>query len=70
METNTYEYHFIKVELEQSANIQIPKVNHHEIIDRMAKRGWRLVQIFTPPTAGYWGRVRHFELIFEKPREK
>lgn len=72
MNNNTYEYQFVKVELEHSFNKLAPKANHHAIIDRMAIQGWRLVQIFVPPVSSgifFSSNPDHYELIFEKPRE-
>jgi hypothetical protein len=34
-------------------------------VDDYARKGWRLVQIFAPPTGGA-GRSEYFELILER----
>ena len=60
-----YEYKFITIEL--SSFGRKPKEDHHEIIKKHAKEGWRLVQIFAPATSGY-GAASHFEIIFEKQK--
>lgn len=44
-----------------------PKEDYQEVVARMAKDGWRLVQIFAPPVSGY-GAARFFELIFQRKR--
>ncbi|WP_110941739.1 DUF4177 domain-containing protein [Geosporobacter subterraneus] len=58
-----YEYKFVKIDL--STWGRKPKEDHHEVIERHAREGWRLVQVFAPATSGY-GAANHCELIFEK----
>jgi len=42
-----------------------PKRDYHEIIERYAREGWRLVQIFAP-VAMALGAPKYFEIIFER----
>lgn len=60
------EYKFVKVELSFWGSK--PKQDYHEVIQQNAADGWRLVQIFAPPTSGY-GSAAYFELILERPIE-
>ena len=62
-----YEYKFERLDLKGIIE-RTPKVNHHDVIKKHAEDGWRLVQIFAPPTAGY-GKAHYFELIFERKKE-
>jgi hypothetical protein len=63
---NIYEYEFVKVDVKMMAFKGVePKEEYHQIIDQHAHDGWRLVQIFAPPTMGY-GLAGYFELIFER----
>lgn len=59
-----YEYKFVRVKLGGLIESK-PKQDYHEIIDRHAREGWRLVQIVTPPTGPY-GTATHYEIVFEK----
>jgi hypothetical protein len=60
------EYKFVK--LEPSFFSDKPDVNYKEIIQEHAREGWRLVQIFAPPSGGF-GKSEYFEIIFEKSEE-
>ena len=68
MAATTFEYKFVKIELKTGFSGYNPKEDYHEIIQNLAKEGWRLVQVFAPATKGV-GLARYFELIVEKPRE-
>jgi hypothetical protein len=57
------EYKFVK--LEPSFFTGFRKKDYKEIIHEHAREGWRLVQIFAPPT-GAVGIAEYFEIIFEK----
>lgn len=59
-----YEYKFIKIEMKGIFTVE-PKEDYHTIVEEHAQEGWRLVQIFAPPT-GSNGLAQYFELIFEK----
>jgi hypothetical protein len=63
-----YEYRFVRLELSRGFSFTArPQQDHRAIIDEHARQGWRLVQIFAPPT-GRYGRAAYFELIFERPK--
>jgi hypothetical protein len=56
-----YEYKYVKATL---GGLFIP-ANHHEIIDKYAKEGWRLVQVLPIEYNGH-GKPTDFEIIFER----
>ena len=58
-----YEYKFVKLDLGFFSGR--PEQDYHEVVDRHAALGWRLVQIFDPSTGAY-GSAKYFELIFER----
>lgn len=61
-----YKYEFVRIELKRFSLKELKtKQDYHKIIEENAKKGWRLVQIVTPPT-GIYGSATHYELIFEK----
>ena len=60
-----YEYKFVRIQL--SFFFRKAKEDYHWLIEEHAKQGWRLVQIFAPPTSGY-GTASYFELIFERSK--
>lgn len=60
-----YEYDVVTIPLKGTIKGKVPKEDYHEIIQNYAKEGWRLVQIFAPPIAGY-GVATFYELIFER----
>jgi hypothetical protein len=59
-----YEYKFERVDTKFMSSI--PQRDYHEIIERHAREGWRLVQIFTPSSVISGGASGYFELIFER----
>lgn len=62
-----YEYKFVKVELKTTFKGRKPTEDYHRIVERHAAEGWKLLQIFAPPTSGY-GIADSFELIFERKK--
>ncbi len=40
---------------------------YHESVEREARDGWRLVQVFAPGVAAF-GAAKYYELIFERER--
>ena len=57
------EYKFEKIDLKLLSTD--PKHDYHEIINRYAAEGWKLVQIFAPVVMKL-GAPKYFELIFER----
>lgn len=62
-----HEYKFVKIDLKSGLRGRKPLQDYHEVIHEHASKGWRLVQIFAPPTIGY-GAAEYFELIFERKK--
>lgn len=61
-----FEYKYVKIDMTRAGFMEIkPKEDYHKLIDEHSRQGWRLVQVFAPPT---WsdGLASYFELIFEK----
>ncbi|NGZ77336.1 DUF4177 domain-containing protein [Saccharibacillus alkalitolerans] len=58
-----YEYDIVRIEM--GALKGKPKEDHHAIIHAHAREGWRLVQLFAPPSVGY-GTATFMELYFER----
>jgi uncharacterized protein DUF4177 len=40
---------------------------YHDSVEREARDGWRLVQVFAPGVAAF-GAAKYYELIFERER--
>lgn len=60
-----YEYDFVEIRLKTGWKGRQPQEDYREVIARRARDGWRLVQIFAPPVAGY-GAAVSYELVFER----
>jgi len=61
-----YEYKFVEVSLGGF----FTDANHHQIIDKYAKEGWRLVQVLATDYNSH-GKPTGFEAVFEREiREK
>jgi hypothetical protein len=64
-----YEYKFVRVDLE-GIFTRKPKQEHQKLVEEYAKKGWRLVQIFSPAVSARGGGIPdYFELIFERKVE-
>jgi len=68
MKQGVYEYKFVKIDLVGFFQVdKRPKMNHYQVIEKHAREGWRLVQIFASSVSVLDGGVlNYFELIFEK----
>jgi hypothetical protein len=62
-----FEYKFVRVELKSGWRTDTPKEDYHRIVEDHATDGWRLCQIFAPPTSGT-GWASFLELILERPQ--
>ena len=62
------EYRFVKIELTGALPPKKPVEDYHKIIEKNAKEGWRLVQIFSPVVAA-GPFAAFYELIFERGKE-
>ena len=56
-----YEYKYVEANLERF----FTQANHHEIIDKYAKEGWRLAQVL-PTNYNGQGMPKQYEIIFER----
>ena len=63
-----YEYNFVRVTLDRGVLETRPDKDYHRIVERWAREGWRLVQIFSPSVTIHLGAGydSYFELIFER----
>lgn len=59
--TYMYEYKYVEATLDGF----FTKGNHHEIIDKYAKEGWKLVQVL-PTYYNSYGKPTNYEIIFER----
>lgn len=65
-----YEYEVVKIKLRSSIIGKMkPEVEYGEVVNKYAKEGWRLNQIFAPPVGSY-GTAIFYDLIFEREVEK
>jgi hypothetical protein len=62
-----FEYTFVRIGIARKFLVKDePKQDYQAVVKEHGKRGWRLVQVFAPPT-GTHGTAAYFELIFERP---
>jgi hypothetical protein len=60
-----YEYKFVRLGEGWLSVKRSARSDYQAEIERHARDGWRLVQIFAPGTGAY-GAARYYELIFER----
>jgi hypothetical protein len=60
-----YEYKFVRLGEGWMGVRRSARREYQQVIHEHAKDGWRLVQIFAPPIAGY-GSAKYFEIILER----
>lgn len=65
MNTQRYEYKFVRLGEGALGVKRTAKQHYQETIQQHAREGWRLVQIFSPGT-GIYGASQYFELILER----
>ena len=63
-----YEYEFVRLGEGVMGVQKSAKQQYQQVIHDHAREGWRLVQVFAPPIAGY-GSAKYFEIIFERERK-
>ena len=61
-----FEYKFVRVELKSGLRTDTPREDYPKIVEDHAREGWRLFQVFAPPTSGT-GWASCFQVIFERP---
>ncbi|WP_338471130.1 DUF4177 domain-containing protein [Niallia sp. XMNu-256] len=60
------EYQFIKINLKGIKGVSTkPAEDYKEIINKYAKDGWELVQIFSP-SGSLYGSASYYEIIFSR----
>jgi len=62
-----YEYKFVRLGEGFFSVRGEGKKTYQEVIQRHARDGWRLVQIFAPGIGAY-GAAKYYEIILERPR--
>lgn len=60
-----YEYKFVRIGEGWLAVKRAARNNYQDVIERHAREGWRLVQVFAPGT-GVYGAPKYFEIILER----
>lgn len=64
-----YEYEFVRFG-EGLLGVRTVAVDQYQdVVRQYAAEGWRLVQVFAPPTTGH-GRAPFIEIIFEREIER
>lgn len=61
-----YEYKFVRLGEGIIAARKPAKQGYQEAVQKHAREGWRLVQVFAPGIGGY-GASKYYELILERP---
>jgi len=62
-----FEYKFVRIGEGIMAVRKEAKQTYQDVIQKHARDGWRLVQIFAPGIGGY-GAAKYYELILERER--
>lgn len=60
-----YEYKFVRLGEGWLGVKREARESYQEIVERHARDGWRLVQVFAPGTGAY-GTARYYEIILER----
>ncbi|MBL8861644.1 MAG: DUF4177 domain-containing protein [Planctomycetes bacterium] len=60
-----YEYKFVRLGEGWLGVRKAAVQGYQQVVHDHARDGWRLVQVFAPPTGAY-GVAKFFELIFER----
>lgn len=61
-----FEYKFVRLGEGWMGVKRDARKNYQDEVERYAREGWRLVQIFAPGTGGY-GMAKYYELVLERP---
>jgi hypothetical protein len=64
---HNYEYKFVRLGEGIMAARKEAKLTYQDVIQRHARDGWRLVQVFAPGVGGY-GSAKYYEIILERAR--
>ena len=60
-----YEYKFIRLGEGWLGVRREARSTYQDVIEKHAREGWRLVQVFAPGTGAY-GTAKYFEIILER----
>ena len=60
-----FEYKFVRLGEGYMMARKAARNHYQEEIEKYARDGWRLVQIFAPGTGGY-GAAKYYELVLER----
>ena len=64
-----YEYRFVRIGESSLSALFGPnekaRTTYQDVVNRHARDGWRLVQIFAPGVAAF-GAARYYECVFER----
>ena len=60
-----YEYKFVRIGEGFMTARKEARRTYQEVVQKHARDGWRLVQIFAPGIGGY-GAAKYYELILER----
>ena len=68
--TRAYEYKFVRLGQNRVSALfgvsDKARDAYEDVVQKYARDGWRLVQIFAPGIAAF-GAAKYYELIFERP---
>ena len=62
-----YEYKFVRLGEGFMGVRKEAKETYQDVIQKHARDGWRLVQVFAPGIGGH-GSAKYYEIIFERER--
>jgi len=63
-----FEYKFVRLGEGWLCVHKSGRDEYQEVVDKYARDGWRLVQIFAPGIGGY-GAAKYYELVLERELE-
>lgn len=68
--TRAYDYKFVRLGQNRASALfgvsDKARDAYEDVVQKHARDGWRLVQIFAPGIAAF-GAAKYYELIFERP---
>jgi hypothetical protein len=69
MDEQEFEYKFVRLKGSFFGSLKEPEQEYQDVIHEHAKKGWRLVQIFSPGIGGY-GAATYYEIVLERSIHK
>jgi hypothetical protein len=64
-----FEYKFVHLKGSFFGSLKEPEQEYQDVIHEHAKKGWRLVQIFSPGI-GQYGNPKYYEIVLERSINK